>query len=1106
MNCVYYGDFRVKHFNKRRLIGSQKTRALDAMCTHKVDPSVFVRNEANTLMKEGDAVPAQIPNIGTLRVAKYRAIAATRYDSNPIIAISLMKQSQKFDNSIHDIGFDKFFVHFWSHLQLQIYRNNYKKEQVPTISFDATGGCFQKLKRNEFKLSGSIFLYEGVMCINDQSFTVMSMLSEQHDNISISSWLRRWLRCGIDPPKIAICDQSLALMSAIVQAFTKYSSLEQYIDACFSLIILKEKVQVPKCFLRNDVNHFIHLVSQWSVVKNSRYPNTKDFITRGMGLLVMCTSVNKAEKILEAIFTIILSRDDGDILHVNQSNNHNERKLTPCAKSKKYLKDLIKSSDNLDNLEFEQDDSNNPNAVTKVYPYEDANICGEGPNNFFKGWAQAIANRVKIEIMGIEGSTDNAQFLPELEIVIVKTMKLFPIWSGIMINIFGYGTETASSSRIESNFNHIKNRVFKNENMPLRVDMFLEKLLYYYKGDHLLLQSQDQYQTHFECTDENNCTKREINNKFKGDNFKLSKDVIIKNLKNKSTKYCEISDDDNLESDDDEYLRDDDTNQYTHEEETEYESKENINYDDLRTKVEEHHSDCESNKYTIQKKETVSENEDKKNCDDLNAEEYDKNDDRNNECRQEKEINDEYNGNSRYGFLMLNENEYMVTTLNEKDQQNNLSKINQRKTHNTLSKHLNETTIKSLLCVPCTNGDLPSGLHKCSSCKKPIHLFGCSIAAPGTKEGCGEERICLNCDNTASEEAENEAFENWNRKGKNQNIKSKITRSARSYLVHQPGFDLVDLNKTRSSTLICILKNGNNLKNRPISVPGSEKMILNNTCTVDSLISVLASSAADSIIFRNYLEEIEPSNLTAKLALQLIIQKNTKQIYHTRLSLLLQFFGDKTEALVGGIKCLDITDTVGSMVDKILKEMPSFTTYSKCQNNFCPVPHLQHNSAKLSLNVYNEKVCVQTEVEKYIKNTKALCEYCGNERHSVIKTTSHIIVELNSIPKSLENSTSMTDIESVPLDLIHQNFAKSYKSDLQSIEKHIILKEKMYKLRGVINFHGSERSGLRCAVGHYTACSYRSNKKWELYDDTKMKIQNINPSKKLDIEILIFTI
>jgi len=99
----------------------------------------------------------------------------------------------------------------------------------------------------------------------------------------------------------------------------------------------------------------------------------------------------------------------------------------------------------------------------------------------------------------------------------------------------------------------------------------------------------------------------------------------------------------------------------------------------------------------------------------------------------------------------------------------------------------------------------------------------------------------------------------------------------------------------------------------------------------------------------------------------------------------------------------------------------------------------------------------------------------------------------------------MTDIENVPLDLVRQNFAQPYKSNLLSIEKHILLEEKMYKLRGVINFHGSDRSGLRNAVGHYTACSYRSNKKWEVYDDTKMKIQKINTSKTLDIEVIIFT-
>jgi len=51
-----------------------------------------------------------------------------------------MKYFRKYENTIHDIGFDKTFVHFWSHLQLQIYRDHCKKKQIPTISFDATGG------------------------------------------------------------------------------------------------------------------------------------------------------------------------------------------------------------------------------------------------------------------------------------------------------------------------------------------------------------------------------------------------------------------------------------------------------------------------------------------------------------------------------------------------------------------------------------------------------------------------------------------------------------------------------------------------------------------------------------------------------------------------------------------------------------------------------------------------------------------------------------------------------------------------------------------------------------------------------------------------------
>lgn len=184
-----------------------------------------------------------------------------------MVALSKMKYLMQYENSIHDIGFDKTFVHFWSQLQLQIYRDYCKKEKIPTISFDATGGRVRKITRGINKHSGPIYLYEGVMNIENNNFTVVSMLSEQHDTMSISTWLKRWIRCGVKAPKIVICDQSLALMSALVQAFTEYQTLEKYFEICYRVVVLKKDVDLPNCYLRNDVNHFIHLISLWKEVK-----------------------------------------------------------------------------------------------------------------------------------------------------------------------------------------------------------------------------------------------------------------------------------------------------------------------------------------------------------------------------------------------------------------------------------------------------------------------------------------------------------------------------------------------------------------------------------------------------------------------------------------------------------------------------------------------------------------------------------------------------------------------------------------------------------------------------------------------------------------------
>jgi len=267
------------------------------------------------------------------------------------------------------------------------------------------------------------------------------MLSEQHDTISISTWLKKWMRCGVKAPKVVICDQSLALMSALVQAFTEYQTLEKYLEVCFAVVVSKQNVGMPNCYLRNDVNHFVHLVSLWKEVKTSKFNRTKELITRGMGLLVLCTSIDEAENILEAIFIIILSKYDGEVLQIDTNHSESSEVIkTPCAEKKNYLAKLI--SCNKHQLEILESNTElqNPEYDNGIY-LEDHSF--NTPISNFKHWAQLIADKAREKVENVIGVVDNAQYLPTLEPCSVKAMKLFPCWSGIMREKFGFGKETA---------------------------------------------------------------------------------------------------------------------------------------------------------------------------------------------------------------------------------------------------------------------------------------------------------------------------------------------------------------------------------------------------------------------------------------------------------------------------------------------------------------------------------------------------------------------------------------------------------------------------------------------------------------------------------------
>ncbi|KAL5233515.1 hypothetical protein ACI65C_000925 [Semiaphis heraclei] len=113
-------------------------------------------------------------------------------------------------------------------------------------------------------------------------------------------------------------------------------------------------------------------------------------------------------------------------------------------------------------------------------------------------------------------------------------------------------------------------------------------------------------------------------------------------------------------------------------------------------------------------------------------------------------------------------------------------------------------------CLPCKNGDFPTGIHRCVKCKKPVHLFGCSVRYIHSEEGFGQSRVCLSC---AEKDNENVAEEHWQKRGKSTSL--SLCRSAKSYLVSQPGFDKLNLNQKGCEKSIYFLKNGNFLQSKP---------------------------------------------------------------------------------------------------------------------------------------------------------------------------------------------------------------------------------------------------------------------------------------------------
>jgi len=462
IKCMYQGMYKeCKGKNKRLLIGRKRDELKNKMIKENMSASYIQRIEAKEIMHFGEKEPSQIPTLNSLRVLKSKALQKENLHNDPIISISILKQTNNFNSTIRDIGYDRFFIHYWSGNELNVYRQYVKQNDPSIISIDATGGVVQRPILISGRKTANIFLYEVVVMDHTikRQYGVAHMLSERHDTNSITHWLQEWLKDGAPCPKIVVMDQSMALMSASVKSFTQYSSFNMYLDVCSSWIIGDNKYPLPKTMLRNDFNHIMKLLSSWPEFKTSSY-RIKNFYLRSIALVIQSKDFETIKYLLKSIFIVALFETEG-INEITGEPNLCERYKTELKIKIASIEDTPNDQNDYDISEFNQCEID-----------LDINIPTSDPE-YFKNIKLIYYDCVDLSKVHDKGDRDNHQHNIQIAKRLLQFCKLLPCWTAVMVPFFGFGNLTHTSASSESQFNDLKNRVFKHTTLPLRVDRFL---------------------------------------------------------------------------------------------------------------------------------------------------------------------------------------------------------------------------------------------------------------------------------------------------------------------------------------------------------------------------------------------------------------------------------------------------------------------------------------------------------------------------------------------------------------------------------------------------------------------------------------------------------
>lgn len=288
------------------------------------------------------------------------------------------------------------------------------------------------------------------------------MVSTKQHASQISFFLLEILRSGVPIPPLVVSDFEKAILLAVARIFGNCRDLQHYLEICYNILVSKDTLTLPTCYIRLDVSHVVAMVARWPCLKR-KTSKIRQFFLRCICIIYQSDNLIEIETLLKSVLVVALSEEIGE--NGNGELLNSEVHLRFANNS---IKGVTINDDTSVNDCFLRDGDD------------------DGMSESWTEWATIVYNQAeKIASQSINGTTVNAFYDPEVAQKIRLLMSSLSLWTGIMKQYFKIGNKIATSSSVEAEFSILKSKIFKDQ-LPIRIDKFILQHVQYIKGKLLL--------------------------------------------------------------------------------------------------------------------------------------------------------------------------------------------------------------------------------------------------------------------------------------------------------------------------------------------------------------------------------------------------------------------------------------------------------------------------------------------------------------------------------------------------------------------------------------------------------------------------------------------